>query len=163
MAMKKRNDKRRVLLAISEASSLPDLWRAVVEHLAGDNGELTTVFVTDDRWHRAASLPFTREVCRVSGDSENFTPQRAQQIDEDTVGRTHRELEKLATEAELQFAFTVLPEHDAARLKEIVSVEYDVLIVPTFLKDRPVYAELTRMKCRILYVDADEEIGNTEE
>ena len=162
--MKTRNDKRHILLAITEASSLPDLWRAVIEHLAGDIGELTTVYVTDDRWHRAASLPFTREVCRVSGDSENFTPQRAQQIDEDTVGRTHRELQKLATEAELQCAFKVLPEHDAARLKEIVSVEYDVLIVPSFLKDRPIYTELTRMKCRILYVDTeDEQTGETEE
>ena len=53
---------------------------------------------------------------------------------------------------------------DATKLKEIISVEYDVLIVPTFLKNRPVYAELTRLQCRILYVDTeDEETGKKQE
>lgn len=157
MVMSRPSDKRRILLAITEASPLQDLWRAVVDYLEGAHGELTTVFVSDDRWHRAASLPFTREVSKVSGDSENFTRERAQQIDEDTVGRTHRELEKLASEAELPFAFEVLPEHDASKLREIVSVQHDVLILPSFLKSRPIYAELMRVKCRVYYVDAEEE------
>ena len=154
--MSRTSEKRRILLAITETSPLQDLWRAVVESLAGSHGELTTVFVSDDRWHRAASLPFTREVSKVSGDSENFTRERAKQIDEDTVGRTHRELEKLASEAELPFEFEVLPEHDASKLREIVSVQHDVLVLPSFLKSRPIYAELTRLKCRIYYVEAEE-------
>lgn len=155
--MSRPSEKRRILLAITEASPLQDLWRAVIDYLEGAHGELTTVFFSDDRWHRAASLPFTREVSKVSGDSENFTRERAQQIDEDTVGRTHSELEKLASEAELPFAFEVLPEHDASRLRKIVSVQHDVLILPSFLKSRPIYAELTRVKCRVYYVDAEEE------
>ncbi len=171
--MSRPGEKRRILLAITEASPLQDLWRAVIDYLEGAHGELTTVFFSDDRWHRAASLPFTREVSKVSGDSENFTRERAQQIDEDTVGRTHRELEKLASEAELPFAFEVLPEHDAStelpfafevlpehdmsKLREIVSVQHDVLILPSFLKSRPIYAELTRVKCRVYYVDGEEE------
>ena len=161
--MSKASEKRRVLLAITEASPLQDLWRAVVDYLAGSHGELTTVFFSDDRWHRAASLPFTREVSKVSGDSEDFTRERAQQIDDDTVGRTHRELEKLASEAELSFAFEVLPEHDASKLKEIVSVQHDVLILPSFMKSRPIYAELTRLKCRVYYVDTDEQDNNDTE
>lgn len=159
--MRKKSDKRRVLLAITESSSLTELWRVVKEHAAGGRTELITVFVSDDRWHRAASLPFTREVSRVGGGSENFTPQRAQQINEDTVGRKQRELEELASEAELSFAFEVLPEHDAAKLGEWVSVEHDVLIAPSFLKSRPIYAELTRLKCRILFVE-DEQVDKQE-
>ena len=155
--MKRASDKRRVLLAITETSSLSTLWRVVTQQAEGEQTELVTVFVCDDRWHRAASLPFTREVSRVSGGSENFTPQRAQQIKEDTVGRKHRELEELAKEAELPFDFEVLAEHDAAKLEEFVSVEQDVLIAPSFLKSRPIYAELTRLKCRILFVDEEEE------
>ena len=162
--MSRTSEKRRILLAITETSPWQELWRAVVESLAGSHGELTTVFVSDDRWHRAASLPFTREVSKVSGDSENFTRERAKQIDEDTVGRTHRELEKLASEAELPFAFEVLPEHDASKLREIVSVQHDVLVVPSILKSRPIYAELTRLKCRVYYVDAEEDSStDTEE
>ena len=161
--MSRTSDRRRILLAITESSPLQDLWRAVVDSLAGSHGELMTVFVSDDRWHRAASLPFTREVSKVSGDSENFTRERAQQIDEDTVGRTHRELEKLASEAELPFEFEVLPEHDAAKLREILSVQHDVLVLPTFLKSRPIYAELTRLKCRVYYVDTEEKGSNDTE
>lgn len=155
--MNEANDKRRILLAITETSSLPELWRAVIENLQSGADELVTVFVSDDRWHRAASLPFTREVSRVDGGSENFTLQRAQQIDEDTVGQKRRELNELASEADLQYAFEVLPEHDAARLHEFVTFEQDVLIAPSFLKSRPIYAVLTRLKCRIQFVDAEED------
>ncbi len=151
--MSKASDKRRVLLAITESSPLAELWRVVKEHAAVGHTELITVFVCDDRWHRAASLPFTREVSRVGGNSENFTPQRAQQIKEDTVGRKQRELQELASEAELNFEFEVVPEQDVARLGEWVSVEHDVLIASSLLKSRPVYAELTRLKCRILFVE----------
>ena len=155
--MSKASDKRRVLLAITESSSVTELWRVVKEHTAVGYTELITVFVCDDRWHRAASLPFTREVSRVGGSSENFTPQRAQQIKEDTVGRKQRELEELASEAEINFEFEVVPEHDVARLSEWVSFEQDVLIAPSLLKSRPIYAELTRLKCRILFVEDEQD------
>jgi hypothetical protein len=118
------------------------------------------VFVSDDRWQRAASLPFTREVSRISGDSVNFTTQRADQINEDVAGFTYRQLKKLAAEAELQLAFEVVPERDVAQIHEMVSVEQDMLIVPSFFKDRPIYAELTRLKCQILFVDVEETAAN---
>lgn len=155
--MSQANDRRRILLAITESSSLPELWRVVTENLQSGTVELITLFVSDDRWHRAASLPFTREVSRVGGGSENFTPQRAQQIDEDAVGQKRRELNDLASEADLKYVFEVLPERDAAKLQEFVIFEQDVLIAPSFLKNRPIYAELTRLKCRILFVDGEED------
>ena len=151
--MKRASDKRRLLLAITETSSLSTLWRVVTQQAEGEQTELVTVFVCDDRWHRAASLPFTREVSRVGGGSANFTPQRAQQIKDDTVGRKRQELQKLASDAELSLEFEVLPEHDAQRLRDFVTFEQDVLIAPALLKERPIYAEITRLKCRILFVD----------
>lgn len=155
--MSKPSDRRRVLLAITESSPLTELWRVVMEHAAVGRTELITVFVCDDRWHRAASLPFTREVSRVGGGNEKFTPQRAQQIKDDAVGRKQRELEELARAAELSFEFEVVPEHDVARLGEWVSFEQDVLIAPSLLKSRPIYAELTRLKCRILFVEDEQD------
>lgn len=154
--MSRKSDRRRVLLAITESSPLRQLWSVVVEQAADAHTELITVFVSDDRWHRAASLPFTREVSRVGGGSENFTPQRAQQINDDTVGQKQRELEELAREAELTFEFEVLPEHEVTKLEKLLSIEHDVLIAPSLLKTRPIYAELTRLKCRILFVDDDQ-------
>lgn len=155
--MRQANDKRRILLAITASSSLPELWRVVTENLQSGTAELITLFVSDDRWHRAASLPFTREVSRVGGGSENFTPKRAQQIDDDAVGQKRRELNDLASKVDLKYEFEVLPEHDAARLQEFVTFEQDVLIAPSFFKSRPIYAELTRLKCQILFVDGEED------
>ena len=154
--MNSTSNKRRVLLAVTETSPLAELWRAVTEHLGDAQAELVTVFVSDDRWRRAASLPFTREISGVSGSSENFTPQRAEQIDKDAVDRAQSEIRQLAAKAELQVAFEFLSEHDAAQIHELVKVEQDVLIAPSFFRSRPIYAELTRLRCRILLVDSED-------
>lgn len=142
------------MLAVTETSSLQDLWRAAMEHLTGEHAELITVFVRDDRWRRAASLPFTEEISRANGGSMNFTLQRAEQVDSDAVTRTQGRLQQLATEAEIQLAFEILAEHEAARIHEFVRSESDLLIAPSFFKGQPIYAELARLKCRILLVDA---------
>lgn len=154
--MKSTTEIRRVMLAVTESSSLPDLWRAVTEHLAGASAELITIFVSDDRRRRAASLPFTREVSRISGGSENFTPRRAAQVDSDAVVRTRRRLRQLAAEAEIQLVFQILAENEAARIHEFVTAEPDLLVAPSFFESRPIYTELARLKCRILLVDTED-------
>ena len=98
---KESGNTRRVMMAVTETSSLQDLWRVAMEQLAGECTELITVFVHDDRWRRAASLPFTEEISRASGGSMDFTLQRAEQVDSDAVMRTQGQLQKLATNAEI--------------------------------------------------------------
>ena len=148
---------RRVMLAVTESGSLQDLWRVVKEHLVDKQAELVTVYVRDDRWRRAASLPFTREFSRVSGGSKDFTPTRAEQVDKDTVVETETRLKQLAIEEKIQFAFEILAEHEIRRFHEFVTSESDVLIVPAFLKRRPIFSELNRLKCRIVLVDTQDE------
>jgi hypothetical protein len=141
------------MLAVTETSSLHDLWRATLEQLAGEHAELVTVFIRDDRWRRAASLPFTEEISRASGGSMNFTLQRAEEVDREAAIRTQGRLQQLATDAEIQLAFEILAEHEATRIHELVSSETDLLIAPSFFKGQPIYTELARLKCRILLVD----------
>ena len=150
------NDLRRILLAITETSPLSRLWRVVAENLVDAPGELMTIFISDDRWHRAASLPFTREISRIGRGNVEFTPKRAEQIDKDVVDRARLQLQRLADEAELQFVFEVLRDHQTTQLKELVSVEHDVLIVPSYLRGWPVYAEFARLNCQILLVDTED-------
>ena len=157
---KDASNTRRVMLAVTEASSLQVLWHTAMEHMSGERAELTTVFVRDDRWCRAASLPFTEEVCRASGGSMDFTLQRAEEIDRDAVMRTQGRLQQLAADSEIQLAFEVLAEHEATRIQEHVRSESDLLIAPSFFKTRPFYSELARLKCRILLVDTKD--GTTE-
>ena len=153
---KKSSDLRRIMLAITESSSLSDLWSAVQEHLESEPVELITVFLSDDRWRRAASLSFTREIPRTGGGSRDFTPQRANQVGREAVTRAQTQLQQLASGASVKFGFEMLAEHELTRLHEIVTSESDLLIVPAFLQGKPLYAELTRLKCRVLVIDTEE-------
>ena len=146
---------RRVMLAISDASSLQAVWRTALERLTSERAELITVFVHDDRWRRAASLPFTQEISRASGSSMNFSLQRAEEVHRDVIVRTEGRLQKLAEDSQIQFSFEILTEHEATRIHEFVRSESDLLIAPSFFKGRPFYAELARLKCRILLVDSN--------
>jgi hypothetical protein len=119
--------------------------------------ELLALYVDDDRWRRAASLTFTREISRVSGAVTDFTVQRAEQLNKEAITRTQRRIEKLAAKADLALAFEVLPESDQNRIKELVGAGQNVLIVPSFITTRPIYAHLTRLDCRILLIEATEE------
>jgi len=154
---------RRVMLAVTEVSSLQVLWRTAMEHMSGEGAELVTVFVRDDRWRRAASLPFTEEVSRACGGSMNFTPKRAEEVDRDAVMRTRGRLQQLATDSQIQSAFEVLAEHEATKFHEFVRSESDLLIAPSFFKRRPFYSELARLKCRILLIDAKNMITDPED
>jgi hypothetical protein len=151
------------MLAVTEASSLQVLWRTAMEQMSGERAELITVFVRDDRWRRAASLPFTEEVSRASGGSMNFTPERAEEIDRDVVTRTQDRLQQLVTNSKIKSAFEILAEHEATRLHEFVRSESDLLIAPSYFKRRPFYSELARLKCRILLIDANDVITDPED
>lgn len=141
------------MLVVNETSSLHDLWRTAMEHLADEHAELTTVFVRDDRWRRAASLPFTEEISRASGSSMNFTLQRAEEVDSDAVTRTQSRLQQLAMDSKIQLAFEIVAEHEATKIHELVRSESDLLIVPSVFEGRPFYSEIARLKCRFLLVD----------
>jgi hypothetical protein len=148
------NNTRRVMLAVTDASSLQALWRVAMESLTSDRGELIAVFVRDDRWRRAASLSFTQEISRASGGSMKFTLRRAEEVDRDALAHTQGRLQKLAADSQIEFAFEILAENEAMRIHEFVRSESDLLIAPSFFKRRPFYGELARLKCRILLVDA---------
>ena len=154
--MKKRNEGRRIILAVTETSPLPALWRVAKEHLEHPHDEVMTFLLRDDRWRRAASLPFTREVSRISGSNRDFTPWRAAQIDEEAAASLARQLQGLAAEAQRQIAFEVLSEHNAADILGQLSVTADVLIVSSELKRRPVCTKLTELRCQLLFVDSEE-------
>ena len=118
--MSKSEDSLCVLIAVTETCSLTELWRTVTQTVDGSRAEVVALFLHDERWHRAASLPFTREISRVGGTAADFTAQRAEQILADTVSRLQRQMQQLAAEANLPVAFEVLPESDQARLKTVI-------------------------------------------
>ena len=154
--MNRQEDKRRILLLLTEQSPLQRLWQVVEEHLAGANNEVVALFISDERWHRAASLPFTREFSRLSGTHRNFTAQRATELDQDIFGQIQARLRELTTRAEPQPTFEVLAEREISRIGNYVRVKMDLLVAPADLKNREVFGELTLLSCQMLFVESEE-------
>lgn len=153
--MSKSEERLRVLIAVTETCSLTELWRTVTQTVNGSRAEVVALFLHDERWHRAASLPFTREISRVGGTAADFTAQRAEQILADTVSRLQRQMQQLAAEANLPVAFEVLPESDQARLKTVIGKDENkcVLIAPSVLTHHPLLAGLIQSNLRVVIVE----------
>jgi hypothetical protein len=155
--MTKTDDRLRVVIAVTESSSLAALWPAAMKLMSESPADLVALFVDDERWRRAASLPFTCEISRIGGPVADFTLQRAEQINKEAISRMQHRIEQLASKADLALKFEVLPESDLKRIKELVGTGQNVLVAPSFMTTRPIYAHLTRLDCRILLIEVPEE------
>jgi hypothetical protein len=144
------------VIAVTETSLVPPLWDVAMQLLRESPGELVTLFVEEDHWHRAASLPFTREIPRVGGASADFTQQRAEQLHKKAISRARQRIQQLADEADISPEFTVMPERDASRIRDMVAAS-NVLVIPSIIRDRPIFAKLSKLDCRILVVETGEE------
>lgn len=153
----KSNNRRRVVIAVTETSPLSALWREAMTLLSESPADLMALFVDDQRWLRAASLPFTREISRLSGAVAEFTAQRAEELNRQAITRMQQRIEKLAAESQLVLAFEVLPESDQKRITELLGAAHNVLIAPSFMRTRPIYAHLASCKCRIMLIEGSEE------
>jgi len=143
----------RVLIALTESSPVNELWEAALARLGQSGADLVALFLAEDHWQRAASLPFTREIPRLGGADVEFTLQRARQLHDEAIERARRVVAELATEAKLSHAFEVLRESDRTKLAELLSAAGSVLIAPSFIIKRPLYAELQKLDCRIELIE----------
>ena len=159
--MSRSKDTLRVFIAVTEASSIPDLWQAALRTAGDSPAEFVALYLHDERWHRAASLPFTREISRLSGAGQDFTRQRAAALHGDLAGRTREQLNRLASETKLQITFEILSAHESPELRQHICIERDILIAPIALEGWPIFAELARVNRKVLLVDVeDHEHGN---
>ena len=155
--MAKTEVKLRVVIAVTETTPVTRLWKAALQLLRESPADVATLYVEDDRWHRVASLPFTREILRSGGVPVEFTRQRAEQVSKERAARVQEVISELAAEANLKPAFEVLSESDAERLREFIGSHENILVAPSFISTRPIFAVLTELNCRIQLVEADEE------
>jgi DNA-binding transcriptional regulator YhcF (GntR family) len=114
--------------------------------------EVVALYIADDRWQRAASLPFTREVSRLGGVA-NFTRQRADQLSREAVIGIERRIKSLAAEADLALAFEELSESNAERLEELARGERSILIAPALITRQPIYPRIVSLGCRIELIE----------
>ena len=155
--MAKTEVKLRVVMAVTENTPVARLWKAALDLVRESPADLVALYVTDDRWHRVASLPFTREILRAGGAPMEFTRQRAEQVSRERAARVQELIQKLAAESNLKPAFETLSESDAERLREFIGSHDNILVAPSFISTRPIYTMLLEMNCRIELVEAEEE------
>ena len=155
--MAKTEVRLRVVIAVTETTPIARLWETALRLLRDTSAELAALYVQDDRWYRVASLPFTREVLRSGGVAVEFTEQRAEQVSRERAAHVQERVQKLAAEANLKAAFEILSESDAERLREFIGNHENILVAPSFISTRPIFAVLSEMNCRIELVDAEEE------
>jgi hypothetical protein len=147
----------RVVIAVTETTPVGLLWETALRLLRESPAELAALYVQDDRWHRVASLPFTREILRSGGVAVDFTRQRAEQVRRERAARAREAIRKLAAEVNLEPVFEILDESDALRLREFIGSRENILVAPSFISTRPIYAMLSELNCRIELVEAREE------
>lgn len=152
----------RIVIAVTEGCPVHALWRAALERLPDTPAEIVTLFVADDRWHRAASLPFTREITRIGGVVADFTRQRAEQLHAEAVSRARQRIERLAAEANRAIVFEVLSDSDLKRIQELGADSRIVLIASSLLASQPIYAHITELGCRIELIEPSEEDRESE-
>jgi hypothetical protein len=155
--VEKTEVKLRVVIALTETTPVARLWKAALKLLRESPADLVTLYVEDDRWHRVASLPFTREILRSGGVPVEFTRQRAEQVRRERATRIRELIQKLAAESNVKPVFEILGESDVERLREFVGSHENILVAPSFISTRPIFAMLSEMNCRIELVEAAEE------
>ena len=150
--MTKSDDRARVLIAVTETSPVAELWQAALSRRDRD-AELVALLLSDDRWHRAASLPFTREISRL-GAVADFTRRRADQLYKESVAQIRHSIAKLAEEAGVAPTFEELSEQSAARLQDLAAGAQNVLIASSLITHEPIYTYIARLDCRIELIDS---------
>jgi hypothetical protein len=147
------DDIRRIVIAMTESSPVQPLLETALQAASDEPADLVAVFLYDERWERAASLPFTREVKLVGGESEDFTLKRAAQLLEESVSDMRTRIEQLAKKAGRDVDFQVLPESDDTQVRTLFQAGASVVISTSALAEHPVMTELRRLDLKLLVIE----------
>ena len=160
--MTTQSDKVRILIALTESSPVPLLWKAALDKRAEGPADLVTLFLQDERWLRAASLPFTREFPRSGARPLVFTQQRALEIGQETARQAKKLIDQLAAKSKMRVAFETLTASDRPRLVEIIGEHRSILIAADAITTLPVYVHFVELGCHIELIDSSVDPANGE-
>ncbi len=160
--MNQNDDKCRIVIAVTETTEVPRLWRAALQNVGRSEAELLALYLIDNHWHRAASLPFTREISRIGGGVADFTVKRADQLSKEAQQRIEQIVRKLAEDSGLAYAFKAVSEIDPNLRAELVADYRTVLIAPSVVSRRPIFTQLEQLNWHIELIEATEEERESE-
>lgn len=161
--MTTENDTRRIVIALTETSPVTILWRAAMAFREETSADLVTLFLQDERWLRAASLPFTREFPRSGARPTEFTHQRAREVGQEMAKQARRLIEQLADKAKAKVLFETLLEPDRGRLVELVGESRSILIAHDAITALPIYVHFVELGCQIELIGSSAEKDDEED
>lgn len=144
---------RRILVAVTEASPVERLWQATLDLLREEDAEVAVLILRDDRWQRAASLPFTHEISRVGGLRSDFTRERAETLAEEAIARLQSLTQSLASEANVRCSYHIIADAALEELERLIDSRQSTLVASTVFARLPLYEELQSLNCEIVFVD----------
>lgn len=156
------SDRRRIVIALTETSPVPRLWHAAMALRAESPADLLTLFLQDERWLRAASLPFTREFPRSGGRPTEFTHERAREVSQETARQAKRLIEQLADKAKTQVMFETVLQPDRGRLIELIGEYQSILIAHDAITALPIYLHFVELGCHIELIGSSAENDDEE-
>jgi hypothetical protein len=142
-----------VLVVITETSPVEALWRAALDRAREAGSELNILIVRDERWHRAASLPFTSEIPRLGGPRRKFTAERAEALVGEAIARLRGIAQALAAESRVQCHYHVVTETVFPELEGLVVGRRSVLVASSDLETLPIFEQARGLRCEIVLVD----------
>jgi len=152
--MNRNEDIRRIVIVMTESTPVQRLWETAMRTATETPADVLAVFIHDERWERAASLPFTREVSSVGGGSADFTQQRAEQLLAESAAGLRARINRLARKAGRDVAFQVLPESDEALVRNILGQGKSIIVGSRVLAEHPLYVEFTTLARRVVLIES---------
>lgn len=142
-----------ILVVITETSPVEALWRAALDRAREAGSEVNILIVRDERWHRAASLPFTSEIPRLGGPRRKFTAERAEALVGEAIARLRGMAQALAAESRIECHYHVVTETVFPDLEGLVVGRRGILVASSELETLPIFEQARGLRCEIVLVD----------
>lgn len=142
-----------IFVVITETSPVEALWRTALDRAREAGSEVNILIVRDERWHRAASLPFTSEIPRLGGPRRKFTTERAEALVGEAIARLRGMAQALAAESRIECHFHVVTETVFPDLEGLVVGRRGVLVASSELETLPIFEQARGLRCEIVLVD----------
>lgn len=154
------NERLRIVVVLTGSAPIRALWETAVGSAEGGDAEIIALYIDDEQWQRAASLPFTREISRTSGKAAEFTRLRAEQLARESVEGVRRQLAELASLSRRVFEFEVLSGSGSNRVQQILREERCILVAHSPVAELELFAEFRARNPRIVLIDGSSGNGS---
>ena len=149
----------RVLVLMTESGPVEQLWQTALDHARETGSEVNVLIVHDERWYRAASLPFTREISRLGGPRRNFTRERADALVGEAVSRVRRVTQALAAETRAYCRYYAVTGAMLPQLERLVTGRRGILVASSEFESLPICEQARSLSCEIILIDRDADAG----